>query len=202
MSSRLPVPLRELVAQLGKLPGLGPKSAMRIAMQLLKWPENDTRSLGASISSLRDNLCICELCGGLAAATPCPVCADPQRSVDVICIVPEWDSMLALEEGAFYHGQYLVLGGLIDPMDRRDSQSLDLERLERRLAQGVIAEVILALGSTLAAENTASFIRQMLAKKYPQLRVSRLAQGLPLGAEVKFMDKETLRQSLKYRQSL
>ena len=110
--------------------------------------------------------------------------------------------MLTLDEGGFYRGQYMILGGLLAPLERMDSESLDLDRLTRRLDEGEVTELILALGATLEAENTASFIRQMVRKRFPRIRVSRLAQGIPLGAEVKYMDKETLRQSLQYRQDL
>lgn len=202
MNSRLPDPLRALVEQLGKLPGLGPKSALRIAMMLLKWPESETRRLGQSIAELRDNLCLCERCGGLTSISPCPICSDPERSTDSLCLVPEWDAMLALEEGAFYHGQYMILGGLLAPLQKQDSQSLELDRLAARLKEGEIKELILALGATLEAENTVSFLKQYLSPTFPHLRISRLAQGLPLGAEVKHMDKETLRQSLKFRQEI
>ena len=98
--------------------------------------------------------------------------------------------------------QPCALGGLLAPLERMDSESLDLDRLTRRLDEGEVTELILALGATLEAENTASFIRQMVRKRFPRIRVSRLAQGIPLGAEVKYMDKETLRQSLQYRQDL
>lgn len=202
MSERLPEPLRILVGQLGKLPGLGPKSAMRIAMTLLKWPEAETRALGENIAALRDKLCLCERCGGLAAASPCPICADGERSRDLLCLVPEWDAMLAMEEGGFYHGQYMILGGLLAPLQQQDSRSLELDRLLARLRENEVRELVLALGATLEAENTASFLKQLLNAKFPRLRITRLAQGLPLGAEVKFMDKETLRQSLRYRQAL
>lgn len=200
MASTLPEPLRILVEQLARLPGLGPKSALRIAMMLLQWPESETRRLGQCISTLRDTLCLCSRCGGLAAQDPCPICADPDRSSDTLCVVPEWDSMLAMEKGAFYHGQYFVLGGLLESLRQKDSQSLETEKLISRLQEGDIKEVILALGSTVDAENTASFLKNLLKKRFPQLIISRLAQGIPLGAEVKFMDHETLRQSLKYRQ--
>jgi recombination protein RecR len=199
---RIPEPLGDLVAQLARLPGLGPKSAMRVAMALLKWPETETRRLGKSIHDLRDVLHICSRCGGLACVDPCAVCADAGRSRDTLCLVAEWDSMLALEEGGFYHGQYMILGGLLAPLEKVDADSLATERLLDRLAEGEIEELILALGATLEAENTASFLRQMLGKRFPHIRISRLAQGIPLGAEVKYMDRETLRQSLQYRQDL
>lgn len=202
MHSRIPEPLKALVEQLARLPGLGPKSAMRVAMTLLKWPEAETRRLGRGIHDLRDNLHLCSRCGGLSSTDPCAVCADAGRSRDVLCLVTEWDSMLTLDEGGFYRGQYMILGGLLAPLERTDSQSLDLDRLVNRLAEGEVQELILALGATLEAENTASFIRRLVRKQFPQIRLSRLAQGIPLGAEIKYMDKETLRQSLQYRQDL
>ena len=202
MHSRIPEPLKALVEQLARLPGLGPKSAMRAAMTLLKWPEAETRRLGRGIHDLRDNLHLCSRCGGLSSTDPCAVCADAGRTRETLCLVTEWDSMLTLDEGGFYRGQYMILGGLLAPLERMDSESLALDRLTRRLDEGEVTELILALGATLEAENTASFIRQMVRKRFPQIRVSRLAQGIPLGAEVKYMDKETLRQSLQYRQDL
>lgn len=202
MRDRIPEPLRGLVEQLARLPGLGPKSAMRAAMTLLKWPEAEARRLGRSIHDLRDNLRLCSRCGGLSATDPCAVCADADRVRDTLCLVAEWDSMLALDEGGFYHGQFMILGGLLAPLDHVESDSLDIDRLLRRLGEGEVRELILALGATLEAENTASFVRRIVRERFPHVRLSRLAQGIPLGGEVKFMDRETLRQSLQYRQEL
>ena len=202
MNKRIPEPLKALVEQLARLPGLGPKSAMRAAMALLKGPEAETRRLGRGIHDLRDNLHLCSRCGGLASTDPCPVCADAERARDTLCLVTEWDSMLTLDEGGFYRGQYMILGGLLAPLERMDAEGLDTDRLVRRLDEGEVTELILALGATLEAENTATFIRRLVAGRFPHVRISRLAQGIPLGAEVKYMDKETLRQSLQYRQDL
>ena len=191
-----------MVDQLARLPGLGPKSALRCAMTLLKWPVSETRRLGTVIHDLRDNLHLCGLCGGLTEIDPCPVCADPGRARDSLCLVADWDSMLTMEDGGFYQGRYFILGGLLAPLEGVQAENLELEKLERRLDEGEVCEVILALGATLEAENTASLLRARLAARYPAVKVTRLAQGIPLGAEVKFMDKETLRQSLRYRQEL
>lgn len=198
----LPEPLRALVEQLARLPGLGPKSALRLAMTLLEWPEAETRRLGSAIAGLRDGLCLCSRCGAPAASDPCPICTDGARARDTLCLVPEWDALLALESGGFYHGQYMVLGGLLEPLQDRNSRSLEFERLAERLSEGEIKELILALGSTLEAENTVTYIKKAMSEKFPQITVTRLAQGIPLGAQVKFMDKETLRQSLRFRQTL
>lgn len=202
MNNRIPEPLKVLVEQLARLPGLGPKSAMRAAMTLLKWPESETRRLGRSVHDLRDSLRLCSRCGGLTAQDPCAVCADPSRSGDMLCLVAEWDSMLTLEEGGFFRGQYLILGGLLQPGASAGAENLEVDRLMRRLAEGHVRELVLALGATMEADATGAFIRSVVGRRFSQIRVTRLAQGMPLGAEVKFMDRETLRQSLQFRQEI
>ena len=202
MDKRIPESLKAVVEQLARLPGLGPKSAMRVAMTLLKWPEAETRRLGKGIYDLRDALHLCSRCGALTEADPCPVCADPERDDSLLCVVSEWDSMLTLEEGGFFRGRYLILGGLLTPLDNLSSEHLELERLTDRIAEGQVREVILALGATVEAETTGTLIRGLIGRRFPDVRVTRLAQGIPLGAEVKFMDRETLRQSLQYRQEV
>lgn len=202
VDNKLPKPLADVVARIANLPGLGPKSALRIAMTFLKWPEAQTRELGRAIHDLRDNLHLCSLCGALTDMDPCTVCSDPSRSPETLCLVSEWDSMLTLEDGGFYKGLYLILGGLLAPLDNITPDTLELERLERRLADGAVTEIILALGTRVEAEITATFIRNRIGAKFPHITVTRLAQGIPLGAEVRFMDKETLRQSLNYRQQM
>lgn len=202
MNNRIPEPLKALVEQLARLPGLGPKSAMRVAMTLLKWPEAETRRLGKGIHDLRDALHLCSRCGALTESDPCPVCADPERDDSLLCVVAEWDSMLTLEEGAFFRGRYLILGGLLAPLDNLSAEHLELNRLTSRLAEGRVREVILALGATVEAETTGALIRGLINRRFPEVLVTRLAQGIPLGAEVKFMDRETLRQSLQYRQEV
>ena len=197
---RIPEPLKELVDQMARLPGLGPKSAMRAAMSLLKWPEAEVRRLGKGVYELRDTLHLCSRCGALSDSDPCPVCADASRDAAQLCLVAEWDSMLTMEEGNFYRGLYFILGGLLAPLDNSPAGSLEMERLYGRLAEGEVRELILALGATADAEATASYVREQVGRRFPGVRVSRLAQGIPLGAEVRFMDRETLRQSLRYRQ--
>ena len=200
MNSRIPEALQVLIGQMAQLPGLGPKSAMRAAMALLKWPEDETRRLGKNIYSLRDELHLCEYCGALSDQKVCGICADPGRDDSLLCVTADWDSMLALEDGAFFRGRYFILGGLPSPLD--NTANVELDRLTHRLSEGQVREVILALGSTLEAENAGELIRSFIGRRFPNVRVSRLAQGIPLGAEVRFMDHETLRQSLKFRQLL
>lgn len=202
MAAALPEPLKGLVDQLARLPGLGPKSALRMVMRLLQWPEAETRRLGENISSLRDTLGLCSCCGAVSPLDPCPICADATRDSSVLCVVPEWDSLLALESGGFYNGKYFVLGGLLSPQQKKDGAALETGKLLERLGKGETREVILALGATLEGENTASYIHHLLARSFPNIEVTRLAQGMPLGSEVKYMDRETLRQSMQHRQKL
>ncbi len=199
---RIPEPLKNLVDQLARLPGLGPKSAMRAAMTLLKWPEAEVRRLGKGVYELRDTLHLCSRCGGLSDSDPCPICSDPERDESQLCLVAEWDSMLTMEEGNFYKGYYMILGGLLAPLDHSPAETLEMDRLRARLAEGRVKELILALGATAEAEATATFVKEQVSARFPEVRVTRLAQGIPLGAEVKYMDRETLRQSLRYRQAL
>lgn len=199
---QLPEPLKVLVGQLSKLPGLGPKSAQRLAMTLLKWPEKQTRDLGQNIHDLRDKLHLCDRCGALSDTDPCAICINENRSTDTLCIVPEWDAMLALEEGGFYKGQYFIIGGLIAPLENVTPEQLELDKLKSRLLEGSITEIIFALGTTIEAENTVSYIKELVKREFSHINVSRLAQGIPLGSDVKFVDKATLRQSLNYRQKL
>ncbi len=199
---QLPGPLREVVERLSRLPGLGPKSALRAALEILRWPRERAEDLGRSILGLRENLCFCSRCAALSDTDPCGVCADPGRSDEQLMVVAEWDSLLAIESGGFYRGKYLVLGGLLAPLDNVTRDQLEFGRLRVRLAEGGVRELILALGATLEAEATATSVRDLAAQVAPDVAVTRLAQGIPLGAEVKYMDRETLKQSLVYRQKL
>ncbi len=201
MNKRIPEPLRAVVDQLARLPGLGPKSAMRVAMVFLKWPESETRRLGKAIHDLRDDLRLCSRCGGLTANDPCVVCSDPRREESTLCLVAEWDSMLTLEEGGIYNGHYLILGGLLQS-GSSNTEGLELQKLSSRLSEGNVHELVLGLGTTIEADTTGFYIRNLVQKNFPHIKVTRLAQGIPLGSEVKFMDKETLRQSLQFRQEL
>lgn len=199
---QLPEPLKAVVDQLARLPGLGPKSALRCAMTFLKWPESETRRLGKSIYELRDALHLCRVCGALTEDDPCHICRDSRRDQESLCIVADWDSLLTIEGGGFYNGQYLILGGLLAPLEDVHPDTLAFAKIDERLEGGAIKEIIFALGATVEAESTASFIKNRVARRTPGMKFTRLAQGIPLGSEVKFMDKETLQQSLRYRQDV
>lgn len=195
----IPESLQSIIDHFAHFPGVGQKSAMRMAMVLLKWSESEVKRMGQNIYELRDKLHLCSECGALSDVNPCKICSDPERISSMLCLVSEWDSMLTIEEGGFYHGKYAILNGLLGINDKN---LLEVGRLFRLLDKGEISELVLALGATSEAEATASYIREQVSRRYPNVEISRLAQGIPLGAEVKFMDKETLKQSLAYRQKI
>ncbi len=199
---KLPGPLKDVVERFTRLPGIGPKSALRIGLHLLKMPRESAEDFGRSVIGLREKLCLCEECASLAEGSPCALCLDPGRRREELCLVADWDSLLAMEEMGLYRGLYLVLGGLISPLDGVGPAGLEFPRLKRRLARGEVREIVLALGATLESEATASYVKNLVEQDFPDVSVTRLAQGIPMGGEVKYMDKETLRQSLRYRQKV
>ncbi|MFP4034360.1 MAG: recombination mediator RecR [Desulfovermiculus sp.] len=199
---RLPRALEALVEQLSALPGIGPKSALRIGLTLLNWPEEKARGLGQAIYELRSNLCLCSRCRSLTESDPCPVCSDPSRDEHVLCVVADWDSLLAIDEAGFYRGKFFVLGGLLSPLDGIHSDQLAFDLLRKRLSQGEVREVVLALGTTREGEATESYVNNLVRREFQTIRISRLAQGIPVGSDLKYMDRETLKQSMTYRQIL
>ncbi|MFP4049012.1 MAG: recombination mediator RecR [Desulfovermiculus sp.] len=199
---RLPRALDALVDQLSALPGVGPKSALRIGLTLLNWPEEKARGLGQAIYELRSNLCLCSRCRSLTESDPCPVCSDPSRDEHVLCVVADWDSLLAIDEAGFYRGKFFVLGGLLSPLDGIHSDQLAFDLLRKRLSQGEVREVVLALGTTREGEATESYVNNLVRREFQTIRISRLAQGIPVGSDLKYMDRETLKQSMTYRQIL
>lgn len=202
MLENLPKPLKDVVDHFAGLPGLGPKSALKIALHLLEIPEHKVRSLGESIISLRENLQICDRCGGFADRSPCDICLDPTRDDTKLCVVSDWDGLMLFETAKIYKGRYLILGGLFSPLDGKNPENLRIDLLKKILSEGKVEEVILALGSTKDAEMTESFLKDLILKKYPHIQITRLAQGIPVGMELKYVDHETLKQSITYRQRL
>ena len=201
MYDHIPEALRVIVEQLQKFPGLGPKSALRCALSLLDLPEIEVKSLGNHIALLREVLFKCTHCGILSDTQICCICSDTSRDEHTLCIVGEWDSFLHIENAGFYKGRYLVLTQQQTHSGLYIDQS-DIQRLRIILDKGTVKEIILGLGTTLESENTITSLSNLIKKEYPQVVITRLAQGIPLGSEVKFMDKETLRQSMKYRHTL
>lgn len=199
---KLPRSLELVVQQFSNLPGIGPKSALRLALTLLKWPEPKVKALGEAIIDLKQSLHLCSFCGCLSDEDPCPLCQDPARDSGQLCVVANWDGLLAMEAMGLYKGKYYVLGALLDPLDGVTNRELDLERFKKRLSGTGIKELILALGTLRESEATESLLKDLVKEQFPGVKVTRLAQGIPVGSDLKYVDPETLKQSLYFRQDI
>lgn len=196
----LPQPLEQLIDHLVRLPGIGRRSAARIAFHLARRPAAEVRSLAEVLAALPDRLSPCQECGNLAGAELCAVCADPRRDRTVICVVEQADNLLAIEQTGAFRGLYHVLGGAISPLKGVVPENLRIERLLERVAQGGVEEVILATNPTVEGEATALFVARQLSSF--GVRASRPATGLPVGGELEFVDQATLARAFEGRRIL
>ena len=192
--------LSELIEQLGKLPGIGPKSAQRIAFYIVQNPHFDAAELAGSLSSIRARVNFCDICGMIATEGSCPICEDARRDDAVICVVEEAKDVWAIERTREFRGRYHVLGGALSPIDGIGPEDLRIAGLMSRLANGVVTEVILATDPNLEGEATASYLSRMLIQ--PGLTVSRLASGLPVGGDLEYADEVTLGRAFTGRRVL
>ena len=180
----------ELIEQLGRLPGVGPKSAQRIAFYVLQNPNYDPRDLADVLASIRERVRFCDTCGMLATEEQCEICLDPRRDESVICVVEEAKDVWAIERTREYRGRYHVLGGALSPIDGVGPDQLRIRELMSRLGNGAVREVIIATDPNLEGEATASYLSRMLEQ--PGLTVTRLASGLPVGGDLEYADEVTL----------
>lgn len=195
-----PEPFERLLEELQRLPTVGPKTALRLAFHLLEAPPAEVEDLARALSGFRVGLGLCQVCGHLSEGSRCGVCQDPRRDGRCLCVVATPREVMAIERTREYHGLYHVLGGLISPLDGIGPEQLALGSLVRRLESGGIQEVILATNPTVAGEATALFVGQMLEGQ--PVKVSRLAFGLPMGADLDHADELTLGRSLSARRPL
>lgn len=196
----LPAPVTSLAAALGRLPGIGPRSAERIALHLVQSDPGSVRQLADALLAARERVSTCDSCGGLTEAQPCPVCADPRRDITLLCIVERALDILSLEKSGTYKGRYHVLGGKLSPLNGIGPEDLRIAELDRRLDRQPVGEVILALGSDVEGDATAHYLARRLAPR--GARVSRLAQGLPAGSGLEFADELTLSRALEGRREV
>jgi recombination protein RecR len=192
--------ISELIEQLGKLPGVGPKSAQRIAFYVLQNPNFDPLPLANSLETIREKVNFCEVCGMLASDTQCSVCMDPRRDGTVLCVVEEAKDVWAIERTREYRGRYHVLGGALSPMDGVGPDQLRIGTLFSRVGSGGITEVIIATDPNLEGEATASYLSRALADT--GILVTRLASGLPVGGDLEYADEVTLGRAFAGRRSL
>ncbi len=193
-------PVARLIEEFHKLPGIGPKSAQRLTYYVLRAPQEEARALAEAILEVKDRVIFCSICQNLTDIDPCRICSDEQRDGGTICVVEEPLDILALERTRSYGGLYHVLHGVISPVDGVGPDDLKLKELLDRLKSGDVREVILATNPNLEGEATAMYVSRLIAPL--GIRVTRLARGLPMGADLEYADNVTLARALEGRQEV
>ncbi len=196
----LPEPLAALVAELNRLPGIGPRSAERLALHLIQADTAVARRLADVLVTSRDKIIECVQCGGLAEKSPCSICANPARDERTVCVVERAVDILNVEKSGAFRGHYHVLGGKISPINGVGPEELRVAQLEQRLADGAADEVIIALGTDVEGDATGHYLAKRLVKR--GVKVTRIAHGLPAGSGLEFADELTLTQALDGRREL
>ncbi len=198
--SSLPEPIQLLAAALSRLPGIGPRTAERLALHLVQTDPETVRQLSEALLEGRRRTVCCATCGALTESSPCPICADPRRDPSLLCVVERVLDVISIEKSGTYRGLYHVLGGKLSPLNGIGPEDLRIAELQRRSAGGTVREVILAIGSDVEGDATAAYLAALLAPS--GLRISRLAQGLPAGSGLEFADELTLSRALEGRREL
>ncbi len=199
MSSILTPSIDALVAELARLPGIGPRSAQRLAFHLLKAPPERPQALAEAIQAVVENIRPCTECFSFAEGDLCPVCADARRDATVICVVEEPSAIVSIERTHEFRGRYHVLGGALSPIDGVDPEDLRIAELDQRIERDGVTELVIATNPTMAGEATALFLADRVRDR---LRVTRLASGLPVGADLEHADELTLGRALLGRRDI
>lgn len=192
--------IQELIDELGRLPGVGPKSAQRIAFHILQSESVDIQRLVDSIREVKEKVKFCEICGNVSEDVQCRICRDPKRELHAICVVEESKDVQAIEKTREFRGRYHVLGGAISPIEGIGPENLRIKELMTRLADGAVTEVILATDPNLEGEATATYLARLI--KPLGLTVSRLASGLPVGGDLEYADEVTLGRAFEGRRTI
>jgi len=193
-------PVQDLIDELGRLPGVGPKSAQRIAFHLLAADPTDVRRLVTALTEVKERVRFCEICGNVAEEEQCRICRDPRRDISVICVVEEPKDVVAIERTREFRGRYHVLGGAISPIEGVGPDDLRIRELMTRLADGAVTELIIATDPNLEGEATATYLARLV--KPMGLKVTRLASGLPVGGDLEYADEVTLGRAFEGRRAL
>jgi len=195
-----PPPLERLIGHLARLPGIGQKSATRVALHVLKTDRGLAEGLAASLLEVKDKIRFCSVCFNFTDEDPCPICRDPNRANGVICLVEGPGDQLAIEEAGVFKGRYHVLQGVLAPLDGIGPEDLRIGELLKRIEKEGVEEIILATNPTAEGEATASYLLQILSNR--NLKITRIALGVPMGGDLKYMDTMTLQHALSSRTSL
>lgn len=199
MSTVYTRPLARLVEQLQRLPGIGPKTAQRLALHILKRPETEVQALAQALIEAKQQVGFCSVCFHLAAEPVCDICRAPNRDSTTLCVVADSRDVIALEKTREFRGRYHVLGGLISPMDGVGPEQLNIQALVQRVHQSAIKELILAINPSVEGETTTLYVGQLLK---PFTKVTRIAFGLPMGGDLEYADEVTLARALEGRREL
>ncbi|HVU07127.1 MAG TPA: recombination mediator RecR [Verrucomicrobiae bacterium] len=196
----LPDSISALISGLSKLPGVGPRSAERIALHLVQTDSTIVKQLAETILHAREKIKFCEICGSLTEKSPCDFCTDSKRDASLICVVERAVDILSIEKAGSFRGKFHVLGGKISPLDGVEPEDLRITELENRLSKEPIREIVIALGTDVEGDATSSYLAKRLAR--PNLKISRIAYGLPAGSGLEFADELTLNRALEGRREM
>ncbi|MDG1710689.1 MAG: recombination mediator RecR [Flavobacteriaceae bacterium] len=189
--------LENAVQEIAQLPGIGKRTALRLALHLLKQPVDHTQSLSNALTTLREGVIFCENCHNLSDATTCEICASPKRNKSLICVVEDIRDVMAIENTGQYNGLYHVLGGIISPMDGIGPQDLTIQSLIEKVKNSKVNELIFALSATMEADTTNFYMYKLLAPY--EIKTSTIARGIPVGDELEYTDEVTLGRSILAR---
>lgn len=196
----VPPALDRLIKDLAKLPGIGQKTATRLALYILRRPSSEARSLVENLAVLHSSITLCSRCFAFSETDPCFICGDVRRNNHLVCVVEEPGDLLSIEKTGAFRGVYHILHGVLSPMDGIGPNEIKFRELCGRLENGDVEEVLLATSSTVPGEATASFLMNHL-RKYP-VRITRLACGIPMGMDIKYADEHTLARAIESRQAV
>jgi recombination protein RecR len=193
-------PIKKLISELGKLPGIGEKTAARLANYILRSTEDDVKKLAESIIEVKRKIKLCQICLNLTEEDTCHICNDTTRDKEVICVVEDPDALAAIEESGGFRGTYHVLHGALAPLDGIGPDNLRLGELIQRINEGSIKEVIIATNTNVQGETTALLLTRMLKEK--NIKLTRIAMGMPMGGDLKYIDKMTISKSFEFRRGM
>lgn len=196
----LPDPITELIAALAKLPGVGPRSAERMALHLVQTESGVVKHLADTIVNARARIQFCAACGALTEKSPCRICEDTRRDGSLICVVERAVDILSIEKSGTFRGKFHVLGGRISPLDGVEPEDLRIAELEQRLTGEPIKEIVIALGTDVEGDATSHYLAKRLMR--PELKISRIAYGLPAGSGLEYADELTLSRALEGRREM